>query len=295
MLDLSSNAVADVGPLAGLTGLERLDLSGNRIADVSALSGLTGLEVLLLDGNGVADVLPLWSLQGLVHLGLSDNRIDEVGLLAELRSLKRLDLGGNRVSDVSPLGDLSELVWLRLPGNPVSDAAPLWGGRLTGLRWLWLDVSPDAGGGRVRVVPVQRHTGGRVTGTRVGASSLQIDTRVVGMVVEAISSIGLMPGCSTGSAPTHTVTQNPVRGVHGQARGRGAGSMRTGRIAAAYCCRPSRAGRCPLVNARSTPPRARWMRRPAATRASVWFRRCPRFCNRCSITPSSSGVATRPI
>ena len=35
-------------------------------------------------------------------------------------------------------------------------------------------------------------------------------------------SIGLMPGCSTGLAPTHTVPQNPVRGVHGQARGRGA-------------------------------------------------------------------------
>ena len=135
---LTGLRVLDVGPLAGLTGLERLDLSGNRIAGVSALSGLTGLEVLLLDGNGIGDVLPLWSLQGLVHLGLAGNRIVDIGLLAELRSLQRLDLSGNRVSDVSPLGDLSGLVWLRLPGNPVSDVAPL--GRLTLLRRLWLDT-----------------------------------------------------------------------------------------------------------------------------------------------------------
>ena len=60
------------------------------------------------------------------------------GLLREARSLRRLDLAGNRLRDVSVLADLPELVWLRLSGNPITDFHPL--GRLTAVRWLWVDA-----------------------------------------------------------------------------------------------------------------------------------------------------------
>ena len=39
---------------------------------------------------------------------------------------------------VSALGDVASLVWLHVAGNPVADISAL--GRLTRLRWLWLDA-----------------------------------------------------------------------------------------------------------------------------------------------------------
>ena len=138
VLDLSGNAVSDVSPLAALTDLRRLDLSGNLVADIRPLSQLGGLEVLLLDGNAVSDLAPLWGLRQLAHLGLGGNRVADAGLLRDLRSLRRLDLSGNRLRDVAALGGLPRLVSLRLSGNPVGDYFPL--GRLTVVRWLWVDA-----------------------------------------------------------------------------------------------------------------------------------------------------------
>jgi hypothetical protein len=115
----------------------------NRIADLWPLADLTGLQVLLLDRNQITDVGTLSPLAGLVNLGLSGNRIVDIGLLSKIGRLRRLDLSGNAVANVSALGDVSGLVWLRLPGNPVSDVAPL--GRLEKLRWLWLDSGTAAG------------------------------------------------------------------------------------------------------------------------------------------------------
>jgi Leucine-rich repeat (LRR) protein len=109
----------------------------NRIADLWPLADLTGLQVLLLDRNQITDVGTLSPLAGLVNLGLSGNRIADLWPLAGLDQLRRLDLSGNAVADVSALGDVSGLVWLRLLGNPVSNALPL--GRLAQLRWFWLD------------------------------------------------------------------------------------------------------------------------------------------------------------
>ena len=138
VLDLADNRIEELWPLAGLDGLERLNLSDNRIVDLAPLAELPGLEVLLLDRNRIVDILPLSQLAGLLNLGLSGNRIADPELLAELAGLQRLDLSDNALADVSALGDVVGLVWLHLAGNPVTDVSSL--GRLTRLQWLWLDA-----------------------------------------------------------------------------------------------------------------------------------------------------------
>ena len=137
VLDLSGNRVSDLWPLAGLSELERLALAENRISDLAPLALLPGLRVLDLSGNWIADLSALRALGNLEYLALGDNGFWHVGPLGELAGLVRLDLSHNDVSDLSPLADLGSLVWLRLAGNPVTDAEVL--GRLTRLRWVWLD------------------------------------------------------------------------------------------------------------------------------------------------------------
>ena len=72
---LSSNAIADAGPRAGLTALERLDLS-----DASPLGDLSELVWLRLPGNPVADAAPLGRLTLLRWLWL-DAGVEGRGLL----------------------------------------------------------------------------------------------------------------------------------------------------------------------------------------------------------------------
>ena len=65
VLGLAGNRIADLWPLAGLTGLNGLEvllLDGNRVTDVRALAQMAGLANLGLAGNPIAD---LWPLTGL--------------------------------------------------------------------------------------------------------------------------------------------------------------------------------------------------------------------------------------
>ena len=55
-LDLSSNFISDITPLAGLTGLVTLNLSDNLITDITPLYGLTNLRELYLGGNPLTDL-----------------------------------------------------------------------------------------------------------------------------------------------------------------------------------------------------------------------------------------------
>jgi len=64
-LDLSSNRVIDISPLANLTEVEELHLGSNQIRDVSSLDDLTRLTELSLDDNEVANVSPLLENEGL--------------------------------------------------------------------------------------------------------------------------------------------------------------------------------------------------------------------------------------
>ncbi len=94
-LDLSGNAVADIGPLRELYGLEELILAYNAVGDLSALSGHTALRKLDLSHNEIRDVYPLAGCTGLTELDLSWNQITYLSHLNTCTALRRLDLTGN--------------------------------------------------------------------------------------------------------------------------------------------------------------------------------------------------------
>jgi hypothetical protein len=75
-LTLAGKGIADLTPLAGLTGLTSLDLSGNQIVDLAPLADLTGLKSLDLSKNiDLANVSALAALKGLVALNLTDTAL----------------------------------------------------------------------------------------------------------------------------------------------------------------------------------------------------------------------------
>lgn len=152
LLDLSSNAVADLSPLEASRlsrTLRHLSLGANRLSDISALASFGGLSRLELAGNGIPDIAPLAGLGSLRHLSLSDNVIANVGALSGLTGLDALFLNRNRIADIGPLAGMERLSRLFLAENLISDVGPLSG--LTDLEVLDLtgnhvaDVSALAG------------------------------------------------------------------------------------------------------------------------------------------------------
>ncbi|KAF0297299.1 Nischarin [Amphibalanus amphitrite] len=103
-LDLSTNAIEQVGHLAALPALRHLDLSNN------CLSELPDLHTRL--GN-------------VTRLQLSQNRISSLAPFARVLSLVQLDLSFNQVRDLEEVASLRGLPCLEdlsLVGNPVTDA-----------------------------------------------------------------------------------------------------------------------------------------------------------------------------
>ena len=94
-----------------------MNLSSNNISDVSPLAGLTELRHLYIRGNNISDVSPLSELTKLEQLNLSSNNISDVSPLSGLTKLEQLDLSSNNISDVSPLSGLTKLSELLLTGN----------------------------------------------------------------------------------------------------------------------------------------------------------------------------------
>ena len=136
-LYLSSNQIADIGPLDGLTNLTALSLGSNQISDIGPLAGLTNLTVLELLSNPITDIGPLAGLTNLTWLSLGSNQISDIGPLARLTNLWRLGLDSNQISDIGPLAGLTNLTELYLGSNQIADIGPLDG--LTNLRVLTLD------------------------------------------------------------------------------------------------------------------------------------------------------------
>ena len=66
-LDLRHTQVADLAPLAGLTGLTTLSLDNTQASDLAPLAGLTGLTQLGLDNSAALDLRPLLGLRALVE------------------------------------------------------------------------------------------------------------------------------------------------------------------------------------------------------------------------------------
>ena len=123
-LDLSYNAIEDIGVLSGLTGLRILDLTGNSIRDLSPLSGLN-LTDLTIGDNQITDATPLSGMRQLGYLDLGGNAVTNIDPISELRQLSYLDVSNNQIGDFSPLAGLTLLEHVFLSGNPAEDFSPL--------------------------------------------------------------------------------------------------------------------------------------------------------------------------
>ena len=124
-LDLRSNLVSDISPLAGLPNLQRLDLNGNPVSDISALAGLTTLTELSISWTDVTDLSPIAGLENLDTLYLWGLGIQDISAVAMLEKLTVIILGDNAIQDISPLTNLVNLDLVLLDNNEISDISPL--------------------------------------------------------------------------------------------------------------------------------------------------------------------------
>lgn len=149
VLSLNNTQVADITPLAGLTALISLGLHNTQVADIAPLAGLTRLKNLGLSYTQVSDITPVAGLTKLTTLNLSNTPVAEITSIAGLTGLTSLGLSYTQVKDITPLAGLTGLTALGLSYIQVTDITPL--ARLTGLTSLWLnntqvtDITPLSG------------------------------------------------------------------------------------------------------------------------------------------------------
>lgn len=111
-LTLSGASLADLSPLAALSGLERLCVTGTAICDAAFLTGMTGLRSLVLTENRELGAVPeLAVLSGLEELTLdSDEAFASPQDMEGLTALRALKLrASKKLSFLRPLRQLEEL------------------------------------------------------------------------------------------------------------------------------------------------------------------------------------------
>lgn len=124
-LDLTSNQISSMSPLAGLTKLQVLYLQSNQITGIFSLSSITSLQFLDLYNNQISDLGPLSSLGSLSSLNLGSNQISDIVPLVGLTNLTYIGLSSNQVSDITALSGLTNLAYIDLSSNQVTDVSPL--------------------------------------------------------------------------------------------------------------------------------------------------------------------------
>lgn len=117
--------VADLTPIAGLTGLEYLNISGTQVADLSPLSGLVNLQSLWMNYTNVRDLSPISRLPGLNSILAQNTQIQDLSPLAEASDLIILELSLTSIDDLSPLSQNQKLWNLSIVGTLVEDLSPV--------------------------------------------------------------------------------------------------------------------------------------------------------------------------
>lgn len=74
-MDLSSNLIYDLSPLASLVCLQELNLSNNQIEYIDDISNLQQLKSIDLSNNSINDISPLMEIEVLEYADLSGNKI----------------------------------------------------------------------------------------------------------------------------------------------------------------------------------------------------------------------------
>ena len=124
-LDLATNNIKDLSPIAKLSRIQYLNLAFNRIEDLSPLSEIYALQYIELTKNRVKSIAPLSKLTNMAALYLNGNEISDIGAVAGMRRLSSLYLDNNKVKSLEPLRNITGLSSLSLNNNQVSDLEPL--------------------------------------------------------------------------------------------------------------------------------------------------------------------------
>ena len=124
-LYLSNTQVADLSPIAGMTGIADLDINNTRVTDLSPIAGMTGITMLDLDNTQVTDLSPIAGMTGIQWLGLDDMQIQDFSHLSALPRLENLFLVNSSFADLSVLPMTATFEDLDLRGSNVVDLRPL--------------------------------------------------------------------------------------------------------------------------------------------------------------------------
>lgn len=117
-LQLENNAVTDLSPISGLTGLTYLDLWYNQqITSFTPLSLLTGLQQLYLGNNNLSDLSFLPNLINLQDLDLTYNSITDMSPVTNLVNLQNLYIYSNQITTVPDLTAMTQLSYLDMDSN----------------------------------------------------------------------------------------------------------------------------------------------------------------------------------
>lgn len=170
-LNLFSESIESLTPLASLTSLKTLNLADNQVRDLTPLQTLTSLTTLHLTNNRIRDISPLRTLNSLTTLTLGNwredpaksylkgcppinesNQIEDISPLESLTQLKDLDLGCNPIKTIDSLIKLENLETLNLRNNQIAVIPPLT--RLRSLKTLDLGNTQPPGPTSNRIVQV---------------------------------------------------------------------------------------------------------------------------------------------
>lgn len=122
-LALNSNAITDLTPVSGHTGLTDLILSWNNGAftDLSPLSGLTNMQTLDVSGNGLTSIASLSGLTTLQNLRFSSNSVTDISVVSGMTLLTSLSMSNNPVSGFTPVSGLTNLQFLDLTNTGLTE------------------------------------------------------------------------------------------------------------------------------------------------------------------------------
>ncbi|HEY1172808.1 MAG TPA: leucine-rich repeat domain-containing protein [Verrucomicrobiae bacterium] len=116
-ISFQRDELADLSPLALLTGLETLVLSGHPTGDIAPLASLTKLRKLYLASNELTNLNVLGGLKALEFLDLRGNPAEDLKFLGTLPRLKALELSPSQMAHMSHSGPLNALVTLKINGS----------------------------------------------------------------------------------------------------------------------------------------------------------------------------------
>ena len=130
-LDLSKNALRNIGVFSGFTKLQELHMGENALTDLDAISNLSELKIINVPLNSIQSIKPLFSVIGLTELNISDNALEDIDGIGALTSLSKLNLNQNLISDIAPLAGCTALTELDVSGNKLKEITVI--GTLTNL------------------------------------------------------------------------------------------------------------------------------------------------------------------